>query len=66
MNTSSIVSGVWSFCTTLRDDGAGYGDYLKQLTCLIFLKMADEYAKPPLQPRCRRSLVDPEAIEFRL
>lgn len=40
-------SRVWSFCTTLRDDGVGYGDYLEQLTYLIFLKMADEYAKPP-------------------
>src|SRR5690606_29557674 len=37
----------WSFCTTLRDDGVGYGDYLEQLTYLIFLKMADEYSKPP-------------------
>jgi len=47
MNTSSIVSKVWSFCTTLRDDGVGYGDYLEQLTYLIFLKMADEYSHPP-------------------
>jgi type I restriction enzyme M protein len=45
--TASIVSRVWSFCTTLRDDGVGYGDYLEQLTYLIFLKMADEYSKPP-------------------
>lgn len=44
---SSIVSKVWSFCNTLRDDGVGYGDYLEQLTYLLFLKMADEYAKPP-------------------
>ena len=47
MNTASIISRVWSFCTTLRDDGVGYGDYLEQLTYLIFLKMADEYSKPP-------------------
>lgn len=47
MTTESIVSKVWSFCTTLRDDGVGYGDYLEQLTYLIFLKMADEYARPP-------------------
>jgi type I restriction enzyme M protein len=46
-HTASIVSRVWSFCTTLRDDGVGYGDYLEQLTYLIFLKMADEYSKPP-------------------
>ena len=47
MNADTIVSKVWSFCTTLRDDGVGYGDYLEQLTYLIFLKMADEYSEPP-------------------
>lgn len=47
MTTDSIISKVWSFCHTLRDDGVGYGDYLEQLTYLIFLKMADEYLKPP-------------------
>jgi type I restriction enzyme M protein len=47
MSSAPIVSKVWSFCNTLRDDGVGYGDYLEQLTYLIFLKMADEYAKPP-------------------
>ena len=46
-NSHSIVSKVWSFCNTLRDDGVGYGDYLEQLTYLLFLKMADEYSKPP-------------------
>ncbi len=30
-NNSAIVSKVWSFCNTLRDDGVGYGDYLEQL-----------------------------------
>jgi len=47
MSTSSIVSKVWSFCNPLRDVGVGYGDYLEQLTYLLFLKMADEYSKPP-------------------
>jgi type I restriction enzyme M protein len=47
INASSIVSKVWAFCQTLRDDGVGYGDYLEQLTYLLFLKMADEYSKPP-------------------
>ncbi|MBL0233816.1 MAG: SAM-dependent DNA methyltransferase [Chitinophagaceae bacterium] len=46
-NTSSIISKVWSFATVLRDDGVGYGDYLEQLTYLLFLKMADEFSKPP-------------------
>ena len=45
--TNSLVSKVWSFCNTLRDDGVSYGDYLEQLTYLLFLKMADEYSKPP-------------------
>lgn len=45
--TSSIISKVWSLCNPLRDDGVSYGDYLEQLTYLIFLKMSDEYAKPP-------------------
>lgn len=47
MSNSQIVSKVWAFCNTLRDDGVGYGDYLEQLTYLLFLKMADEYSKPP-------------------
>lgn len=46
-NSSSIVSKIWSFCNTLRDDGVGYGDYLEQLTYLLFLKMAHEYSKAP-------------------
>jgi type I restriction enzyme M protein len=46
-NTHNLIGKVWSFCNTLRDDGVGYGDYLEQLTYLLFLKMADEYSKPP-------------------
>lgn len=45
MNTSNFVQKVWNFCHTLRDDGVGYGDYLEQLTYLLFLKMAHEYAQ---------------------
>ena len=45
--TSTIISKVWGMCNPLRDDGISYGDYLEQLTYLIFLKMADEYSKPP-------------------
>lgn len=47
MTSTAIVNKVWNFCHTLRDDGVGYGDYLEQLTYLLFLKMADEYSKPP-------------------
>ena len=45
--TSTIISKVWGMCGPLRDDGVSYGDYLEQLTYLIFLKMSDEYSKPP-------------------
>ena len=37
--TSTIVSKVWGMCGPLRDDGVSYGDYLEQITFLIFLKM---------------------------
>lgn len=47
MNASTLVQKVWNFCHTLRDDGVGYGDYLEQLTYLLFLKLAHEYAQPP-------------------
>ncbi len=47
MNTSTLVQKLWNFCHTLRDDGVGYGDYLEQLTYLLFLKMAHEYSQPP-------------------
>ena len=47
MNADTIISRVWSFSTVLRDDGVPYGDYLEQLTYLIFLKMSEEYSKPP-------------------
>lgn len=45
--TSTLVNKVWSYCHVLRDAGLSYGDYLEQLTYLIFLKMAHEYAGPP-------------------
>lgn len=45
--TSTIISKVWGMCNPLRDNGVSYGDYLEQLTYLIFLKMSDEYSKPP-------------------
>jgi len=47
MTTNGIVQKVWNFCDTLRDDGVGYGDYLEQITYLLFLKMAWEYSQPP-------------------
>jgi type I restriction enzyme M protein len=43
MTTSTtIVQRLWNYCNVLRDDGMSYGDYVEQLTYLLFLKMADE------------------------
>ncbi len=39
---SDIVQKLWGFCHTLRHDGIDYGDYIEQITYLLFLKMADE------------------------
>jgi len=46
--STAIVQKVWNYCNVLRDDGVSYGDYVEQLTYLLFLKMADEQTKPPL------------------
>jgi type I restriction enzyme M protein len=39
---SDVVARLWGFCHTLRHDGIDYGDYIEQITYLLFLKMADE------------------------
>jgi type I restriction enzyme M protein len=41
---TDIVQKLWGFCHTLRHDGIDYGDYIEQITFLLFLKMADEKA----------------------
>lgn len=49
MNNHSqhIVQKLWSYCDILRDDGMSYGDYVEQLTYLLFLKMAYERTQEP-------------------
>lgn len=41
---TDVVQKLWGFCHTLRHDGIDYGDYIEQITYLLFLKMADERA----------------------
>jgi type I restriction enzyme M protein len=43
---SDVVGKLWGFCNTLRHDGINYGDYIEQLTYLLFLKLADEKGVP--------------------
>jgi type I restriction enzyme M protein len=47
MSTPTAPGQLWNYCNNLRDDGLSYGDYVEQLTFLLFLKMADELAEPP-------------------
>ena len=51
---SDIVQKLWGFCHTLRHDGIDYGDYIEQITYLLFIKMADE-----------RSVVLPEGCDWK-
>jgi len=64
-NAQQLVQKLWNYCNILRDDGLSYGDYVEQLTYLLFLKMADEQSRPPFNrpsavpkefawPACRR------------
>ena len=39
---TNIVNKLWGYCHVLRHDGMDYGDYVEQLTYLLFLKMAEE------------------------
>ena len=61
-----VVQKLWGFCNTLRHDGINYGDYIEQLTYLLFLKLADEkglpvpegYGWPSLRERSGTDLLD--------
>src|SRR3954466_15125267 len=57
---SGLVQRLWSYCNVLRDDGLSYGDYLEQLTYLLFLKMADEMTRPPFA----RAPFIPEGLDW--
>jgi len=46
-DSKQLVDKLWNYCDILRDDGLSYGDYVEQLTFLLFLKMDDERTKPP-------------------
>src|SRR5947208_3822386 len=55
-----LVQKLWNFCSLLRDDGLSYGDYVEQLTYLLFLKMAHERTQPPFDQASRI----PEAFDW--
>ncbi len=58
--SAAIVGKLWNYCNILRDDGLSYGDYLEQLTYLLFLKMAHEQTQPPF----KRAPIVPEPYDW--
>src|SRR5215211_71785 len=52
-HAQQIVQKLWNYCNLLRDDGLSYGDYVEQLTYLLFLKMAHERTQPPVNEPAR-------------
>ena len=47
ITSSTVGQKLWNYCNVLRDAGLSYGDYLEQLTFLLFLKMMHERSQPP-------------------
>ena len=69
--SKQIVNKLWNYCNILRDDGLSYGDYVEQLTYLLFLKMDDERSKPPYNKKSTipkkyawQSLIDKDGTEL--
>ena len=60
MTPNGIVQKLWNYCNVLRDDGLSYGDYVEQLTYLLFLKMADEQTRPPFN----RKAIIPKDLDW--
>jgi type I restriction enzyme M protein len=64
MNSATIVQKLWNYCNVLRDDGMSYGDYVEQLTYLLFLKMADERSQPPYNQNASQPGMIPKAYAW--
>ncbi len=60
MTSNGIVQKLWNYCNVLPDDGLSYGDYVEQLTYLLFLKMADEQTRPPFN----RKAIIPKDLDW--
>ena len=49
---TDVVGRLWGFAHNLRHDGVDYGDYIEQITYLLFLKMADEQGITEIPAEC--------------
>jgi type I restriction enzyme M protein len=50
-NPTALVEKLRNYCNILRDDVLSYGDYVEQLTFLLFLKMAAQQSRLPFNNR---------------
>src|SRR5712691_10722546 len=55
---TAIVQKVWNYAHVLRDAGVSAGEYVEQITCLLFLKMDQERTEnlnlPSMIPEAHR------------
>jgi len=71
--TTDVVNKLWGFCHILKHDGIDYGDYIEQITYLLFLKMAEEkdiavpvnYNWDSIKTKSGQDLIDHYAIVLR-
>src|SRR5215210_765369 len=42
MSDSALIQKVWNYATVLKNEGVHYGEYISQISFLLFLKMDDE------------------------
>ena len=65
VTTQDIVGRLWNLCHVLRDDGVGYGEYVTELTFLLFLKMLEETQREDRLPSEYRwkTIASPEGVE---
>ncbi len=44
-----LVQKLWKYCNVLRDDGLSYGDYIEQLTYLLFVNADRKGERAPVE-----------------
>ena len=62
---TDVVQKLWGFCNTLRDEGMNYGQYIEQLTYLLFLKIADEKNLPIPKKYNWKALLERNGLELK-
>lgn len=59
MTPANIVQKLWNYCNVLRDDGMSYGDYVEQLTYLLFWPTSARRLLTSKKARCPTNTAGP-------